>query len=634
MKKILIALLSFLTLFLIGSKIKADANSEWTLEADGYYYYNQEIKFDGEWHTLESHNGNLLEVIQDGNKGGILLPFKVEIRAMKRNVDTAQLEWKNRQPFLEDLDGIDINSKVARHYYKENWDNPIPDRIRYLAEEYTRNYDGDLSLGGFNPTFLSITEEEYNNYLTLEKYQLGNNQQVLRILDDYTKANIHDPQYINFRVKHDVVNITTNSFENHFDFNDALFKVVQLKQDHITEYDTAYYITTLNNDDIIDIFDFQDLPFTAGDFENGLNGVGAVFINESAENFYEVQVNYLNKKYKLTIIDLPEYIALSKKVYYFTDKGQRYIVGFYESQAGYSIQDTLADDIIENSWIIWNITTGEYTRSETNTIHAKLTSKSKNIQYTNQLYAEIVIPHELDDLLSIAVAYEYRHVYLIGNKGAWKTVSEQILMKDEKSNFELPWYNSLFGFYNWAINSNRTTRELFGIDQIELIDTDVQYKNDYVNWMNERNLENGIDKVYTVNDIFIPNSKTYSLYLGTFNKFGSVNLDTRNFAVLKYRYEYKGVQYSNPFPKTTAPDNTENKSPADPVITWFKDLFSGIWSFIVRYAWIAIPIIGLISSPIIIKSLAAIFGRKVYKKRLIIVLGWVSLLLAIWFSLI
>ena len=34
MKKILIALLSFLTLFLIGGKIKADANSEWTLEAD------------------------------------------------------------------------------------------------------------------------------------------------------------------------------------------------------------------------------------------------------------------------------------------------------------------------------------------------------------------------------------------------------------------------------------------------------------------------------------------------------------------------------------------------------------------------------------------------------------------------
>ena len=57
MKKLLISILSFLAIFLIGAKITADANSEWTLEADGYYYYNNDILFNDEVHYLAS-NGN------------------------------------------------------------------------------------------------------------------------------------------------------------------------------------------------------------------------------------------------------------------------------------------------------------------------------------------------------------------------------------------------------------------------------------------------------------------------------------------------------------------------------------------------------------------------------------------------
>lgn len=399
-----------------------------------------------------------------------------------------------------------------------------------------------------------------------------------------------------------------------------------------------YFLDTIEvyytNNQVNEVNNIANLPITLGNFSNGLTNVGVVTVTKLSENVFNILIEYNAELYEITLDNVPEYIQLAKKVHYFTDNNQRYLVGFYESNDTWINNNSFVDDIIDNSWIVWNMTTGDFTRSETNTVHAKVTSRSKGIRYTNQLWAEVVFPHDLDDLLSISVGYEYRHVYLIGNKGSWQSVNEQFLFKNEKGNFELPWYNSLFGFYNWAINSNRYTRNLFGIDQIEELTPDATYMNEYVEWMNERNVENEINKVYTTNEIFVPNSKTYSLYLGTFNKFGSVNLDTRNFAVFKYRYEYKGVIYSNPYPKIEAPDNKYNKSDIDPVITWFKELFAKLWAFIVKYSWIAIPFIGFATAPLALKGASAVFGKKVYKKRLLFVLGWVALLLLGWFLLI
>ena len=629
MKKILIALLSFLTLFLIGSKIKADANSEWTLEADGYYYYNNDVLFDEEIHYLVS-NGNPIFIKGVENEDWGIYDYKIAIKArLIERTETAKVQYLAVNRHTEEYTDIfyDIHglSGLSLSYASLDETSTAPIEIRYNSTLYNADSPGDLSLPGYPDYELVQTTAEEFDFVGWS-YQYG-----FQIKHNYLIADINDPNFIKHNLKifyHDA-NFKRGPRQGiEYDLEKVIMDVEKIGQE------TTYWKVVTDESDVINVQSFNDLPLTDGNFENGLSGIGRVFATEIDDSHFDLQVNYNNQIYKISTNSLPEHLVLSKKVHYFTEKGQRYFVGFYETEDGYSAEDTLADDIIENSWIIWNASTGEYTRSETNTIHAKLTSESKNIQYTNQLYADIVIPHEIDDLLSIAVAYQFRHVYLIGDKGAWQTVSEQILMKDEKSDYELPWYNSLFGFYNWAINSNRTTRELFGIKQIELIDTDVQYKNDYVNWMNERNVENNIDKTYTVNDIFIPNSKTYSLYLGTFNKFGSVNLDTQNFAVLKYRYEYKGVEYSNPFPKTEAPSDKENKSPADPVISWFKTIFNKAWGFIVKYVWIAIPIIGLITSPIIIKSFAAIFGRKVYKKRLLIVLGWIGLLMVIWFSLV
>ena len=635
MKKLLITILTFTAAFILGANLTLYASSDWLLSDDGYYYYQKDIKYDGTIHELESHNGTGLEVYNPITESISRMSYKARVKAVYHESvvegwdqinDVGDFLWTNDDPVL-----------VAKNNYIEKYDrilrkgnvslgDYLEQEIRYPSEVYNSSSPGNLDLGTYsNPTFIKITEEEFNQASSI-------NQIHIPIYDSYAEHSIHDAKYVNWKIKRyplyrDLYNdFTDPSFvlENH------VFKI--MKQDFNTGdqfnpnyHEIAYYKVIIDGSEIINLSNYNELPTTYGNMNNGLDGVATVFISKISGN-YQIQVNYDSKIYRLLVDNVPQVIASSKKVHYFTDKGQRYFVGFYETDNGWIDNELVAEDVLNNSWILWNPITGSFTSTENNTVHVKLSARGDGFKNYNQLYAEVVIPHEIDDLLAIAVKYTYQHKYLFGNVGNKITVHEQILLKGQAASQAQPWWNmfygsaALYGLIHW------TNKD---ISEIREITPDNKYKLDYVDWLEEHG-----SGTYSVQEIFTPQSKVYDLYLGAKDKFGSVGVFTTKFAVLSYRYEVKGVEYSNPFVITEAPPMPEPPSPFDPLIEGTKSLFEKIWAFIVKFSYIAIPIVGLITSPFIIKVSAAIFGKKVYKKRVVVVLAWIGLLLAAWYLLL
>ncbi len=376
------------------------------------------------------------------------------------------------------------------------------------------------------------------------------------------------------------------------------------------------------------IFSYDSLPKTLGTFESGTKNIGVVNIYQQQNNLYQIHVHYQNTTYLLNVDNVPEHIFNSEKIYYFSEGDNRYFIGFYKVEDEFQETDDLSLNILNNSWIIWNLNTSEYTRTENNTVRIKVESRGTGWSH-NELYAVVVIPHEIDDLLAMSIYYTYRYKYLIGGYGQWTSVDQQILLKDHKTEIELPWYYDVTRLFTWAVNSNHLTRDLWGLDQINEITFTSQQKIDYVDWF----AENGAG-VYSVEEIFPPNAKIYDLYLGTKNKFWSTAVQVKDFGVLAYRYQYKGVEYSNPYPKFEAPDQPEPEVPIDKILGWFQNLLDKIWGFFLKISYIGVGLVGLITTPLALKTSSAIFGKKVYKNRFIVSIIWIAALYAAWFALI
>ena len=637
MKKTLITIFTIIATFILGANIHLKASSDWELSQDGYYYYQQDIKYDGAVHTLESHNGNELEIVKPSDPNySSKIGYKVRVKAVYYEeivsgwdivYNVGHFYWTNDDPVL-----------TSKSNYIEKYDNHISSinitssndvweyEIRYSAETYDALNPGNLDLGTYvNPMFIKISEEEYNQASSI-------NQFWFTVHDSYTKHSLHDVKYVNWKLKRNELykslndNFTSPNFklENHvfkftkFDFNigDSWSRGT---------HEEAYYKVLMDSSEIINLESYSQLPPTTGNFTNGLDGVATTFINKVGSN-YQIQVNYAGKIYRLTVDNIPGFLENSKKIHYFTDKGQPYFVGFYETANGWSDNSLISEDVLNNSWILWNPILGNYTRTELNTVHVKLSARGDGIRSYNQLYADLVIPHELDDLLSISVHYTYQHKYLFGNVGEPIKVNEQILLKGQSQAQDQPWWNMFYSFTMMPLVINWTNKD---ISEITKITPDTKYKLDFVDWMKEHG-----SGEYTVQEIFTPESNVYQLYLGSKDKFGSVGVFTTDFGVLSYRYEYKGVEYSNPFVPTDAPPMPEPSFPIDKGLSWIQQLLARIWKFIINFSYIAIPIIGLLTSPAIIKVATAVFGNKAKKKRPLIVVVWIGLLLLAWYTLL
>lgn len=649
LKKITIVALTFIFAFLIvGNSVNASGHipNYWTLESDGYYYYNKSIGFEEDTTTqyyFETHNGNPIEVIKDDDviPYGQFISYKsmLETRFINDEVmryitisytDSRDEADPTRSSLLFDLSN-DLTLTL---------ESEVPLTIRYNSKVYDRNNPGNLNLpGDTNYNFIAVTEEEYNSKPVY-------NQKEMIVHHDYPKVDLADSTFIKYLLK----NYYYDAWETYPGYNhdNTIYKVVKLGQYHLnvdvpegvtpaipdTEaFETRYY--KVMRETPLRIYSYSELPDTYGNLDNGLNGVADVFVTPASEG-YELQVNYLNNVYLLNVDTLPEYLINSNKVYYFTDnkfQNYQFLVGFYDNEVKWTATSDFHTNLMENSYIIWNVNTGEFMMSEINFVPARIGDTGalweKGKIRGNRLYADIIIPHAIDDLLAISVTYKYQYHYLNGSKGAWVTVPEQILLKDDYSPGYPPWWSDFF-----LVAHNKANHLVEEITEITMTNS---FKHDYLIWLNESIAEEGASynlpvKVYTQSEVFPIGSKAYSLYLGTFSKFWSTGVGAKDFTILQYRYEYKGVEYSNPYPTTLAPEYTPpNRGIKAP--DWWTKFIGDVWAFVLKYTAYLIPVLALVSYPVIFKGFQGVFGRKINKRRTLGFFIYVALLYLIWFTL-
>lgn len=623
MKKLLITILTLTAAFLFAANFtNIEASSEWTLD-NGYYYYNKDVKFDEEVHYLVS-NGNPIFIKDNDTDIWMIYDYKIAIKA-KINPSFGQDAVVQYATGKRDSEGYNtLYYPVSYATYEDHSfteESKAPITIRYSATLFNPSSPGDLSLPGYGSfNLIKASPEEFEFVGWPRQYGI-------QIKHNYAIADINDPNFVKYNLKifyheHYLDSVRQGIM---YDLEKVIFKVEK------SGIETQYWKLVTSETEIINVSSFNELPITIGNFDNGLNGLGFVFVDKVGNN-YQLQVNYDSKIYQLLVDTVPEFIAVSKKVYYFTDKGQRFLTGFYDNEVKWTETSELHTNLMENSYIIWNMSTGQYMNSGINFVPARLGDKKHSWTDARRLYADIVIPHSIDDLLAISVSYKYQYHYLNGSKGAWITVNEQILLKDGTSPGQPSWWTAFI-----LIPYKNITHQ-YPVDEIKEITVTNGYKLDYLEWLNDSIAEDGSNydipvKTYEQNEIFPIGSKAYSLYLGTFNKFWSTGVGAKDFTILQYRYEYKGVEFSNPYPQTLAPEYTPPNRGTKPP-DWFTKFIGDIWAWIVQFSYIAIPVIGLITSPFIIKVSAGIFGKKVYKKRGLIVIAWVGFLLAAWYLLL
>lgn len=619
MKKLLITILTFTAAFILGANLTLYASSEWTLD-DGYYYYNEDIKFDEEVHYLVS-NGNPIFIKDNDTDKWMIYDYKIAIKAKINNYGgNAVVQYATGK---RDTEGYNTMYYPVSHATYEDHsfteESKAPITIRYSATLFNPSSPGDLSLPGYGSyDLIKTSPEEYD--FAGSSYQYG-----WQVKHNYAIANINDPNFI----KHNLKIFYHEQYSDFikqgiaYDIEKVIFKVEKIGEE------TVYWKLLTPETDIINVSSFNELPITVGNFDNGLNGLGFVFVDKAGSN-YQLQINYDNKIYKLLVDTVPDFIAASKKIYYFTDKGQRFLTGFYDNEVKWTEVSEFHTNLMENSYIVWNMSTGQYMNSGINFVPARVGDTGHSWAIGNRLYADIIIPHEIDDLLAISVTYKYQYHYLNGTIGAWQTVNEQILLKDEDSPGYPPWWSNFF-----FVPYNQANRMVEEIKEIAITN---EYKLDYLNWLNDSiakeaanwNIEN---KTYTQSEIFPIGSKGYSLYLGTFNKFWSTGVGAKDFTILQYRYEYKGIEFSNPYPETFSPEYTPpNRGFKAP--NWFTEFLRNVWAFIVSYSWIAIPIVGVATVGFVYKFIEVVTGKRLRKNRLAILIGWIAALLAIWYALV
>lgn len=414
--------------------------------------------------------------------------------------------------------------------------------------------------------------------------------------------------------RNDIIKTSDISYLEFYEDNGSFWVI--LKKSDYTIYSSvkvvpgeelAIYYTNSNP-----ISDYSSLPTT--------NDVKYPATITSITGGYQITIPIKSQLYTIQVDNLPSWLVTAKEVYYTTDSAQnRLLFGLYGGDQPFYSNGTFDDKILRNSFIAYNIITGSYQRSEREIVHAKTYTLGNNFASYNELYADVVIPHDIDVLSAITVSYRYKHKYLDGSTSKnWTDVNQQVLLEGQSSHIVIPWWTDIT---RWT--TLITTRwNITDQKQIEKLTITDAYKQEYVTWLRDHG-----SGTYNVNDIFTSNSNVYKLFLGTYDKFWSVGVYTEKFAVINYRYLYDGVEYSNPFPITEAPDMSEPSSPGDVV----KELLAAIWGFFLKYSWIILIVVGIYTAQFPIKAVQIITGNKKVKNRFWIVTLWTALLLGGWY---
>ncbi|MEM0173072.1 MAG: hypothetical protein QXI16_01035 [Sulfolobaceae archaeon] len=502
------------------------------------------------------------------------------------------------------------------------------------GKEPSLNYipmDGNLYFNFIIPTYLIGGDQYYSTFVT--NITTTPSFYTVFMTTTFDSTRLHPKIYHGVNVNKDYDYLIVNFNDLNDDSDVEMIPTADIQRIEFFEDESYFNIVIRNNDGSIfktfraslfkqvqiyysnstQVHNYEDLPLT-----NDEKYPASII---ELEDGYQIVTEINGVLYEINVDNLPIWLVQSKEVYYTTDSSQnRLFFGFYDGKYPFYDSGSFDSNLLSNSYIAYNVFTGVYQRSEYDIVHAMLHTLGNTFTSSNQLYADIVIPHDIDTLSAITVSYAYKYKYLNGStSNNWTQVNQQILLEGQTSYRTLPWYVDVLR-WTTPITKNWKRYHVNEIEEITNVSSD--YKQDYIYWLKE----NG-SGTYNITEIFVPQSRVYQLYLGQFDKFWSVGVFTKEFAVINYRYLFDGVEYSNPFPLTEAPDMPEPPSPSD----WFWELIDKLWSFFLKYSWIIIVILGIFTAKIPLKAVQVFTGKKYVKHRFWIVIGWIALLVGAWY---
>jgi len=304
--------------------------------------------------------------------------------------------------------------------------------------------------------------------------------------------------------------------------------------------------------DFVTYTDFQNEPTLTTVALEEINGLHDIYFD-----FNEID------RYVAKGVTLPSVITdkTVKFVWYFATVDEKYLWFFYDLD--YS-------NPMNSDFLIWNLVNGEFREVITGTVYGMPYATGDGISTYNMLYTDLVIPWEIDSIVSVKMSYSFRYHYLIGGYGDWQTVTSQDLFEGAKTDVDVPWWNPFARLlYDvWFDNSNVT---LWDVDQI--VDVTTKYDADkkalFTNYINEQ-AELNLAMV----DIFPVGSTVAQIFLGQKDKFGSNGVEAKDVVVLEIRYVSDGVEYSSVYPDQIIPDPDPTFSESPDFLT---SLFNEFW---------------------------------------------------------
>lgn len=348
------------------------------------------------------------------------------------------------------------------------------------------------------------------------------------------------------------------------------------------------------------ITNFSDIPDTNGAYT-------LVQFTPNNDGTFRALFNGIDGvMYLVSSMELPDEVGSPEYAYFYTDNGFNYLFFALGSALGQTVENIM----VNKDWLCWNLDTGAWELTRTYTVHGKTYASGNGITSYNKLYVDLIIPFDVENLLSITFNYEYRYRYLIETKpGEWQTVTNQTLLNGAKSSSgNTPWWSNFVTSYFVLLNTARyiTTSYITEGQIVDITsDVDAEYKSDYVQYMQE----NGTG-TYSVNSIFMPDFKAYKIYLGQFDRFGSNGIEARNIAIVNMRVQLSGdTELVLNYPKQDIVDTGEANVPnLTPDFDVLKTVISQALLWLLKNPGIALLVLLVVSNWIYPIFMAAFNG--------------------------
>lgn len=264
---------------------------------------------------------------------------------------------------------------------------------------------------------------------------------------------------------------------------------------------------------------------------------------KNEDGSYEIYFDFGDLKYVANGVTLPkavneEDILLTR---FFATTEYRFLWFFFELNPS---------NPYDSDFLIWNLTTGQFNELITGTVYGMPYVEGNGFSTYNMAYTDLVIPWDIDSIVSVKMSYAYRYHYLTFNTSKWYEVVSQDLYAGALTNSFAPWWNPFARVYynTWM---DKSIGKLWDYDQIEDV-TDKYDESDKIKFLNFINEQGELN--LTIDQVFTAGATISKLFLGQFDETWSTNVEIKDIVVMEIRYMNDGIEYSSVYPKQIIPD--------------------------------------------------------------------------------